>query len=126
MVAVLGVVALVADRPGRAVADRRLLFPGRPALSGLTITLLAVGTILAMLVQVVQPALIAVASHRMVAGAWLLGIGLLRRARSCSRSTVIAAATVAQIVAGAVTLAAMVVRAARCACVAGVGGGRDR
>jgi zinc transporter ZupT len=76
--------------------------------SGWTITLLAIGTILAMVVQVLQPALIAVASHRSVAGAWLLGTACFAAAFALPIDAV-AAGTTAQIVAGAATLAVMAV-----------------
>ena len=107
VVGVLGAGALVLTAP----VCRWLtgaLFHGRAEVSGLIITLLAVGTVLAMLVQVVQPALIAVASHRMVAGSWLIGIVFFAAAFALPLNPV-QAATTAQIAAGAATLTAMAV-----------------
>jgi O-antigen/teichoic acid export membrane protein len=105
VVGVLGAGALVLTAPVcRWLSDT--LFPGRTQVSPGIITLLAVGTVLAMLVQVVQPALIAVAGHRMVAGSWLIGIVLFAAAFALPLSPV-PAATVAQIAAGAATLAVM-------------------
>ena len=105
LVAGLGAVALVLTAPVAGLIARSL-FPGRPAISGTIITLLVVGTVLAMLVQVLQPALIAVANHRMVAGAWLAGTVVFVSAFFLPWDAV-ARATTAQIVAGAVTLATM-------------------
>jgi O-antigen/teichoic acid export membrane protein len=107
VVAVLGAGALVLTAPVCRWLSRAL-FGGRAEVSGPIITLLAVGTILAMLVQVVQPALIAVASHRMVALSWLLGIVCFAAAFALPLPPV-PAATVAQIAAGAATLTAMTV-----------------
>jgi O-antigen/teichoic acid export membrane protein len=107
VVGVLGAGALALTVPVcRWLADA--LFPGRAEVSGLIIEMLAVGTILAMLVQAVQPALIAVSSHRMVAGAWLLGLVCFAAAFALPLEPV-AAASVAQIAAGAATLSAMTV-----------------
>jgi O-antigen/teichoic acid export membrane protein len=83
-----------------------VLVPASPRLSGWTLTLLAVGTILAMLVQVLQPALIAVAGHRVVAAAWVAGIVCFAAAFALPLDPV-AAATVAQVVAGLATCAVM-------------------
>jgi O-antigen/teichoic acid export membrane protein len=105
LVAGLGAAALVLTAPVAGLIARSL-FPGRPAISGTTITLLVVGTVLAMLIQVLQPALIAVANHRMVAGAWLTGTVVFVCAFFLPWDAV-ARATTAQIVAGAVTLATM-------------------
>jgi len=107
VVGVLGAGALVLTAP----VSRWLtgaLFHGRAEVSGLIVTLLAVGTVLAMLVQVVQPALIAVAGHRMVAGSWLIGIACFAAAFALPLDPV-PAATAAQIAAGAATLTAMTV-----------------
>jgi len=107
VVGVLGAGALVLTAP----VSRWLtgaLFHGRAEVSGLIVTLLAVGTVLAMLVQVVQPALIAVAGHRMVAGSWLIGIVCFAAAFALPLDPV-PAATAAQIAAGAATLTAMTV-----------------
>jgi O-antigen/teichoic acid export membrane protein len=79
---------------------------GLGALSAWTLTLLAVGTILAMVVQVLQPALIAVAGHRVVAAAWLAGAGCFAAAFALPLEPV-AAATVAQVVSAAATVAVM-------------------
>jgi O-antigen/teichoic acid export membrane protein len=105
LVAGLGALALVLTAPVAGLIARSL-FPGRPAISGTTITLLVVGTVLAMLVQVLQPALIAVANHRMVAGAWLIGAASFVVTFFLPLDAV-ARATTAQIVAGAATLAVM-------------------
>jgi O-antigen/teichoic acid export membrane protein len=107
----LGALALVATAPVCLWLSGALLHGG-PAVSGWTITLLAVGTILAMVVQVLQPALIAVAGHRMVAAAWMLGAVFFAAAFALPVDP-IAAATTAQIVAGAVTLAVMAVALSR-------------
>ena len=61
-----------------------------------------------MVVQVLQPALIAVAGHRTVAAAWMLGTVAFAAAFALPVDP-IAAATTAQILAGAVTLAVMAV-----------------
>jgi O-antigen/teichoic acid export membrane protein len=105
LVAGLGALALVLIAPVAGWIAHSL-FPGRPAISGTTITLLVAGTVLAMLVQVLQPALIAVANHRMVAGAWLVGTACFVSAFFLPWDAV-ARATTAQIVAGAATLATM-------------------
>jgi O-antigen/teichoic acid export membrane protein len=105
LVAGLGALALALTAPVAGWISHSL-FPGRPAISGTTITLLVVGTVLAMLVQVLQPALIAVANHRMVAGAWLVGTICFFGAFALPGDAV-ARATAAQIIAGAATLATM-------------------
>jgi O-antigen/teichoic acid export membrane protein len=64
--------------------------------------LLAIGAVLAMLVQVLQPALIAVAGHRLVAAAWVVGTAVFGLTFSLPLPTVPAAA-VAQAAAGATT-----------------------
>lgn len=106
-VGALGVVSLVTTAPvGQWLVG--VLFEDRATPSGWTLTLLAVGTILAMVVQVLQPALIAVAGHRVVAAAWLAGAGCFAAVFALPLAPV-AAATVAQVVAGAVTTAVMAV-----------------
>ncbi len=66
----LGAIALVTTGP-LCQWLLRVVFVRPPAVSMLTLTLLAIGTILAMVIRVLQPAPIAVAGHRLVAGAWL-------------------------------------------------------
>ncbi|HEU4757731.1 MAG TPA: adenylate/guanylate cyclase domain-containing protein, partial [Agromyces sp.] len=69
----LGVLVLLLTAPiGRWLVHA--LFPDAPAPSVAVFTLLAAGTVLAMLVQVLQPALLAVSSHRMVAVGWIVGV----------------------------------------------------
>lgn len=105
IVGVLGLGALVLTVPLCGWLTG-LLFPTAPALSAWTLTLLAIGTILAMLVQVLQPALIAVAGHRVVAVAWAAGVACFAAAFALPVDPV-AAATAAQVVAGVATCAVM-------------------
>jgi len=100
-VGAMGVLALVATAPlaGWLIG---VLFGPSGRLSAVTLTLLAVGTIMAMVVQILQPALIAVAGHRIVAAGWLVGTALFGAAFALPLDPV-AAATVAQIAAGAST-----------------------
>jgi O-antigen/teichoic acid export membrane protein len=77
-------------------------------LSSWTITCLALGTVLAMMIQVLQPALLAVASHRVIAYSWIAGSVCFASAFLLPVHPV-TAAVVAQLVAGAVTLAVMAV-----------------
>jgi O-antigen/teichoic acid export membrane protein len=77
-------------------------------LSSWTITGLALGTVLAMMVQVLQPALLAVASHRVIALAWIAGSVCFAVAFLLPVHPV-DAAVIAQLAAGAVTLAVMAV-----------------
>jgi O-antigen/teichoic acid export membrane protein len=77
-------------------------------LSSWTITALALGTVLAMMVQVLQPALLAVASHRVIALAWIAGSVCFAVAFLLPVHPV-SAAVIAQLAAGAVTLAVMAV-----------------
>lgn len=105
VVGVLGVGALFTTAP-LCLWLISAVFPHPTSLSVLTLTLLAVGTILAMVVQVFQPALIAVAGHRVVAAAWLVGvIGF----GACFALPIdpVAAATLAQVLAGVATTAVM-------------------
>jgi O-antigen/teichoic acid export membrane protein len=98
----LGGLALLATAPlGSWLIDFLFNRPGD--VSAVTLTLLAAGTILAMAVQVLQPALLAVAGHRVVAAAWLAGTGCFAVAFALPVSP-ITAATVAQIVAGLATV----------------------
>ncbi len=83
-----------------------ILFETGPAPSAVTVTLLAAGTVLAMVVQVLQPALLAVASHRVIAAAWLSGAVCFGLAFALPVDPIVAA-TIAQLVAGAVTVAMM-------------------
>lgn len=76
------------------------------SISAWILTLLAVGTILAMLVQVLQPALIAVAGHRIVAAAWVAGVVTFVAAFALPVDAV-TAATIAQVGSGVVTVAVM-------------------
>jgi O-antigen/teichoic acid export membrane protein len=105
VVGALGVIALVSTAP-LCLWLIPVVFPHPPELSVVTLTLLAVGTILAMVVQVLQPALIAVAGHRVVAAAWLFGVVLFG---ACFALPVdpVAEATLAQVVAGAATTTVM-------------------
>jgi O-antigen/teichoic acid export membrane protein len=105
VVGVLGVGALVTTAP-LCLWLIKAVFPHSGTLSVLTLTLLAVGTILAMVVQVLQPALIAVAGHRVVAAAWLSGVILFGACFALPINPV-AAATLAQVVAGIATTAVM-------------------
>jgi O-antigen/teichoic acid export membrane protein len=105
VVGVLGLGALLLTAPLCAWLTG-VLFPTAPTVSAWTLTLLAVGTILAMLVQVLQPALIAVAGHRVVAAGWAAGVVCFAAAFTLPLDP-IAAATVAQVVAGVATCAVM-------------------
>ena len=106
VVAALGAVALLTTAPV-CLWLIGALFDHGVSLSGWVITLLAVGTVLAMLVQVVQPALLAVASHRAIAAAWFAGSVCFAVAFLLPVGPVAAAVT-AQLVAIAVTLGVMV------------------
>jgi O-antigen/teichoic acid export membrane protein len=107
VVGTLGLVALFTTAP-LCLWLISVVFQRAPAVSVLVLTLLAVGTILAMVIQVLQPALIAVAGHRVVAAAWLVGAVLFG---ACFALPVdpVAAATLAQVVAGAATTTVMAV-----------------
>ena len=107
VVGALGVIALFATAP-LCLWLINVLLKHQHALSVLTLTLLAVGTILAMVIQVLQPALIAVAGHRVVATAWLVGAVLFGACFALPIDPV-ASATLAQVVAGASTTAVMAV-----------------
>jgi O-antigen/teichoic acid export membrane protein len=106
----LGVVSLVTTAPvcqwlvGILFEDQGA--GGQGVASAWTLTLLAMGTILAMVVQVLQPALIAVAGHRVVAVAWLAGAGCFAAAFALPVAPV-AAATAAQVVSGVATVSVM-------------------
>jgi O-antigen/teichoic acid export membrane protein len=90
-----------------------IMFPGVPgALSWWVLTLLAVGTILAMIVQVLQPALLAVAGHRVVAAAWVAGVAVFAASFTLPLDAVLAA-TVAQLMAGVTTTTVMGIALAR-------------
>jgi hypothetical protein len=90
-----------------------VMFPGSDAaLSWWILTLLAVGTILAMVVQVLQPALLAVAGHRVVAAAWVAGVAVFAASFALPLDAIVAA-TLAQVVAGIATTAVMGVALAR-------------
>jgi O-antigen/teichoic acid export membrane protein len=90
-----------------------IMFPGaRAALSWWVLTLLAVGTILAMIVQVLQPALLAVAGHRLVAAAWVAGVAVFAASFALPLDAVLAA-TVAQLMAGVTTTTVMGIALAR-------------
>jgi O-antigen/teichoic acid export membrane protein len=98
----LGGLALLTTAPlGSWLIDFLFHRPGD--VSAITLTLLAAGTILAMAVQVLQPALLAVAGHRVVAAAWLAGTGCFAVAFALPVDPV-TAATAAQIVAGLATV----------------------
>jgi O-antigen/teichoic acid export membrane protein len=84
----------------------RALFRDAPVPSGATITALAAGTVLAMLVQVLQPALLAVASHRLIAAAWVAG-AVSFGVPFLFAVDAISAATLAQLAAGLVTAVVM-------------------
>jgi O-antigen/teichoic acid export membrane protein len=72
LVAVLGVGGLVLTAPVcRWLIE--VLFAGTATVSMLVLTALAAGSVLAMLVQVLQPALIAGTDHHVVAGSWFAG-----------------------------------------------------
>jgi len=118
VVTALGAIALLTTAP---ICQWLIgaLFDHGVRLSGWVITLLAVGTVLAMLVQVVQPALLAVASHRVIAMAWVAGSVCFALAFLLPAGP-IAKAVTAQLVASAVTLVVMVV-ALRLRLRAGVG-----
>jgi O-antigen/teichoic acid export membrane protein len=105
VVSVLGVSSLVTTTP-LCLWLIKVLFGRSSALPVGILTLLAVGTVLAMVVQVLQPALIALAGHRLVATAWLVGVVLFG---ACFVLPInpIDAATMAQVVAGAATAAVM-------------------
>lgn len=105
VIGVLAIGALIATAPVcRWLLD--LLFDHGRSLSVATLTALAVGTILAMVVQVLQPALIAVGGHRIVAGAWLAGAVAFTAAFALPIHPV-TAATAAQSVAGLATAVVM-------------------
>jgi len=105
LVAVLGAGLLITAAPvGRALV--RALFEQAPVPSVATFTLLAGGTVLAMIVQVLQPALLAVASHRMVAVAWIAGVVVFAAAFLLPVDPV-TAATTAQLAAGVATAGIM-------------------
>lgn len=101
-------VALTAPLGGWLIG---VLFEGRPTLSALTLTTLALGAVAAMVIQVLQPALIAVAGHRIVAWAWLAGAVSFAAAFALPVQPV-TAATIAQ-VAGAVVTAGILATALR-------------
>jgi O-antigen/teichoic acid export membrane protein len=107
VVGVLGAVALFATAPLCRWLIR-MVFGRPPTVSVLALTLLAIGTILAMVIQVLQPALIAVAGHRLVATAWLAGAAVFGACFALPIGPV-AAATLAQVLAGAATTAVMAV-----------------
>jgi O-antigen/teichoic acid export membrane protein len=75
--------------------------PGHP-ISGSILVLLATGTVVSMLIQVLQPALIALAGHRMVAAAWMVGVACFAGAFALPVSAVWAA-VLAQLVGVCVT-----------------------
>jgi O-antigen/teichoic acid export membrane protein len=101
MVGTLGGLALLATAPvGGWLIDHLLHRPDD--VSAVTLTALAAGTILAMAVQVLQPALLAVAGHRLVAAAWLAGTLCFAAAFALPVDPLVAA-TIAQIVAGVAT-----------------------
>lgn len=102
VVAALGGLALLLTAPvGGWLID--LLLHRPHDVSGVTLTVLAAGTILAMTVQVLQPALLAVAGHRLVAAGWLAGTMCFAAAFALPVDPV-TAATIAQVVAGAATV----------------------
>jgi O-antigen/teichoic acid export membrane protein len=107
LVGALGIAVLVAAAPvgGWLV---HALFRGAPAPSAATMTLLAAGTVLAILVQVLQPALLAVASHRVVAVAWAAG-GAGFAVAFLLPVDPISAGTTAQLAAGLLTATIMAV-----------------
>ena len=105
VVGVLGLGALLTTAP-LCLWLIKVVFPHPTTLSVVTLTLLAVGTILAMVVQVLQPALIAVAGHRVVAAAWLAGVVVFGASFALPIDP-IAAGTLAQVVAGVATTSVM-------------------
>lgn len=101
----LGVLVLLLTAPiGRWLVH--VLFRDSPAPSVAVFTLLAAGTVLAMLVQVLQPALLAVSSHRMVAVGWIVGVLAFAAAFALPIDPV-DVATVAQLAAGVATAVIM-------------------
>jgi O-antigen/teichoic acid export membrane protein len=105
VVAVLGGLALLLTAPvGGRLID--LLLHRPDDVSAVTLTALAAGTILAMTVQVLQPALLAVAGHRLVAAGWLAGTVCFVAAFALPVDPV-TAATIAQIVAGVATVSVL-------------------
>jgi O-antigen/teichoic acid export membrane protein len=101
VVGALGGLALLVTAPVGLILINFLFH--RHDVSAVTLTLLAAGTILAMTVQVLQPALLAVAGHRVVAAAWLAGTGCFAAAFALPVDPVVAATT-AQIVSGVATV----------------------
>jgi O-antigen/teichoic acid export membrane protein len=102
MVGALGGLALLTTAPvGSWLID--LLLHRPHDVSPVTLTALAAGTVLAMIGQVLQPALLAVAGHRSVAAAWLAGTVCFAAAFALPVDPV-AAATIAQIAAGLATV----------------------
>jgi O-antigen/teichoic acid export membrane protein len=88
------------------------IFGGSPAPSVAILTLLAAGTVLAMFVQILQPALLAVAAHRIVAVAWVAGV-LAFAATFSMPIDAITRATLAALAASAITAAVMAVALGR-------------
>jgi O-antigen/teichoic acid export membrane protein len=106
VVAGLGLLSLLTTAPLCLWLAGILFTQSAAAVSAWTLTILAVGTILAMMVQVLQPALIAVAGHRVVAAAWVAGAVSFGIAFLLPVDAVVEA-TIAQVVAGVVTVAVM-------------------
>ncbi len=107
MVGALGAIALFATAPLCRWLIK-VVFDRPAAVSVITLSLLAIGTILAMVIQVLQPALIAVAGHRLVATAWLAGATTFGACFALPVGPVVAA-TLAQVLAGMITTAVMAV-----------------
>jgi O-antigen/teichoic acid export membrane protein len=105
IVAALGLVALLVTAPVCRLL-LGVLFSDADALPVALLALLAVGAVLAMVVQVLQPALIAFAGHRLVAVAWAAGTAAFAISFTLPLAAV-QAATLAQVAGGAVTAAVM-------------------
>lgn len=105
VVGALGVGALVLTAPLTSWLIKTM-FGSSGALPTGVLTLLALGTVFAMLTQVLQPALIAMAGHRLVAIAWIIGVVLFGACFALPTYPV-ATATVAQLVSSGATTVCM-------------------
>lgn len=97
----LGVLAVATTAPVGLWLLREF-FGDRADVSAATLTGLALGTVAAMIIQVLQPALVAVTGHQLVAWAWLAGTAGFAAAFALPVDPVVAA-TVAQVVGTVVT-----------------------
>lgn len=106
-VAALGVFSVTLTPPVCEWLVGQLFRTGDGPTTGI-LTALAIGSILAMLIQVLQPALIAIDGHHMVAVAWLLGAIAFAACLAVPVDPVVRA-TAAQVAGGLVTAAVMLI-----------------